>query len=58
MRLFNTYGPGEYFSEYRSAICKFIYKAMFKQPLTIYLDHRRTSTYVSDTCRTLANISQ
>ena len=29
VRLFNTYGPGEYFSEYRSAICKFIYKAMF-----------------------------
>ena len=57
VRLFNTYGPGEYFSEYRSAICKFIYKAMFKLPLTIYLDHRRTSTYVTDTCRTLANIS-
>jgi dTDP-glucose 4,6-dehydratase len=57
VRLFNTYGPGEYFSEYRSAICKFIYKAMVRQPLTIYLDHRRTSTYVTDTCRTLANIA-
>jgi dTDP-glucose 4,6-dehydratase len=57
VRLFNTYGPGEHFSEYRSAICKFIYKAMFKQPLTIFLDHRRTSTYVTDTCRTLANIA-
>ncbi|HEY3209190.1 MAG TPA: NAD(P)-dependent oxidoreductase [Actinomycetota bacterium] len=57
VRLFNTYGPGEYFSEYRSAICKFIYRAMFRQPLDIYLDHRRTSTYVSDTCRTLANIA-
>ncbi len=58
VRLFNTYGPGEYFSEYRSAICKFIYKAMFEQPLTIYLDHRRTSTYVTDTCRTLGNIAK
>jgi dTDP-glucose 4,6-dehydratase len=57
VRLFNTYGPGEYYSEYRSAICKFIYKAMLQQPLTIYLNHRRTSTYVSDTCRTLANIA-
>ncbi len=57
VRLFNTYGPGEYFSEYRSAICKFIYKAIFRHPLTIYLDHRRTSTYVTDTCRTLANIA-
>jgi dTDP-glucose 4,6-dehydratase len=57
VRLFNTYGPGEYFSEYRSAICKFIFKAIFRQPLTIYLDHRRTSTYATDTCRTLANIA-
>jgi dTDP-glucose 4,6-dehydratase len=56
VRLFNTYGPGEYFSEYRSAICRFIYKAIMKEPLTLYLDHRRTSTYVTDTCRTLANI--
>ena len=57
VRLFNTYGPGEYFSEYRSAICKFIYKAMFQELVTIYLNHRRTSTYVTDTCRTLANIA-
>lgn len=57
VRLFNTYGPGEYFNEYRSAICRFIYKAMFREPLTIYLNHRRTSTYVTDTCRTLANIA-
>jgi dTDP-glucose 4,6-dehydratase len=57
VRLFNTYGPGEYFSEYRSAICKFIYKAMSVQPVEIYTQHRRTSTYVTDTCRTLANIA-
>jgi dTDP-glucose 4,6-dehydratase len=58
VRLFNTYGPGEYFSEYRSAICRFIYKAMMREPLTIYLNHRRTSTFVTDTCRTLANIAE
>jgi dTDP-glucose 4,6-dehydratase len=58
VRLFNTYGPGEHFSEYRSAICKFIYKALRQEPLTIFLDHRRTSTYVTDTCRTLANIAE
>jgi dTDP-glucose 4,6-dehydratase len=56
VRLFNTYGPGEHFSEYRSAICKFIYRALFRQPVTIYTNHRRTLTYVTDTCRTLANI--
>ncbi len=58
VRLFNTYGPGEHFSEYRSAICRFIYKAMLHEELTIYLDHKRTSTYVTDTCRTLANIAE
>jgi dTDP-glucose 4,6-dehydratase len=57
VRLFNTYGPGEYYSEYRSAICKFIYKALLRQPVGIYLGHRRTSTYVTDTCRTLANVA-
>lgn len=57
VRLFNTYGPGERYSEYRSAICKFIYKALTQQPVTVYLGHRRTSTYVTDTCRTLANIA-
>lgn len=57
VRLFNTYGPGEHYSEYRSAICRFIYCALKREPLTIFTDHRRTSTYVTDTCRTLANIA-
>ena len=57
VRLFNTYGPGEHFSEYRSAVCKFIFKAIRNEPVRIFLDHRRTSTYVTDTCRTLANIA-
>lgn len=58
VRLFNTYGPGEYFSPYRSVICRFIYCALFDIPYTVYLNHHRTSTYVTDTCRTLANISE
>jgi dTDP-glucose 4,6-dehydratase len=56
VRLFNTYGPGEYYSPYRSAVCKFIYHAMFGQPYTVFLGHHRTSTYVTDIARTLANI--
>lgn len=56
VRLFNTYGPGEYYSPYRSAICIFIYKALHDVPYTVYLNHYRTSTYVSDTVHTLANI--
>ncbi len=56
VRLFNTYGPGEYYSPYRSAICIFIYKALHNMPYTVYLGHRRTSTYVDDTVHTLGNI--
>ncbi|MFC1942408.1 NAD-dependent epimerase/dehydratase family protein [Chloroflexota bacterium] len=56
VRLFNTYGPGEYFSEYRSAICVFIYKALHDLPYTIYTKHKRTSSYIDDTVATLANI--
>lgn len=56
VRLFNTYGPGEYYSPYRSAICIFCYHAIHGTPYTVYLGHRRTSTYVSDVCATLANI--
>ncbi len=57
VRLFNTYGPGEYYSEYRSVICRFIYCALHDLPYTVYMNHRRTSTYIDDMVRTLANIS-
>jgi dTDP-glucose 4,6-dehydratase len=58
VRLFNTYGPGEPYSEYRSVICKFIYHALHDLPYTVYLDHHRSSTFIDDTVRTLANIAQ
>lgn len=58
VRLFNTYGPGEYYSEYRSVVCQFVYRALHDLPYTVYLDHHRTSTYITDCARTLANISE
>ncbi|HBL32049.1 MAG TPA: nucleoside-diphosphate sugar epimerase [Acidobacteria bacterium] len=58
VRLFNTYGPGEPYSEYRSVICKFIYCALHGLPYTVYLNHRRTSTFIDDTVRTLATICE
>jgi dTDP-glucose 4,6-dehydratase len=58
VRLFNNYGPGEYYSEYRSAICTFIYKAIHDLPYVVYTGHKRTFTYVDDTVRTLANIAE
>ncbi len=56
VRLFNTYGPGEYYSPYRSALCIFMYRALHDLSYTVYTGHHRTSTYVTDTARTLANI--
>lgn len=56
VRLFNTYGPGERYSEYRSVVAKFCYRALANEPYHVYEDHHRAFTYVGDTVRTLANI--
>lgn len=58
VRLFNTYGPGEPYSSYRSVICRFVYSALHDLPYTVYKNHTRTSTYISDMVRTLANIAE
>lgn len=57
VRLFNTYGPGEYYSPYRSVNCRFLYCALHNLPWTVFRGHSRTSTYLADTVRTLANIA-
>jgi dTDP-glucose 4,6-dehydratase len=56
VRLFNTYGPGEYYSPYRSVNCRFLYCALTNTPWTVYRGHSRTSTFLPDTVKTLANI--
>lgn len=56
VRLFNTYGPGEYYSPYRSVNCRFLYCALMGIPFVVYTGHNRTSTYLLDTTRTLSNI--
>jgi dTDP-glucose 4,6-dehydratase len=56
VRLFNTYGPGEYYSPYRSVNCRFLYCALMGLPWTVFRGHSRTSTYLGDTVRTLSNI--
>ncbi len=56
VRLFNTYGPGEWYHPYRSVNSKFCYHALHGLPVTVYRGHYRTSTYLEDTCNTLANI--
>ena len=57
VRLFNTYGPGEHYCPYRSVICLFAYRALHDIPYIVYRNHKRTSTYIADTARTLANIA-
>jgi dTDP-glucose 4,6-dehydratase len=56
VRLFNTYGPGEYYSPYRSVNCRFMYCALMGKPWIVFRGYYRTSTYVQDTVSTLANI--
>jgi dTDP-glucose 4,6-dehydratase len=56
VRLFNVYGPGEPYSDYRSANCIFCYRALHDLPYTVYLAHCRSSLYVTDAASTLANI--
>ncbi len=57
VRIFNTYGPGEWYHPYRSVNCKFCYHALHGIPVTVYKGHFRTSTYLEDCCRTLSNIA-
>ncbi len=54
VRLFNTYGPGEYYHPYRSVICKFIYSALKGLPYTVYTQHHRGKSYIFDVVKQLA----
>jgi dTDP-glucose 4,6-dehydratase len=58
VRLFNTYGPGERYSPYRSVICLFCYRILHDIPIDVYSGYKRTSTYITDMARTLGNIHE
>jgi len=58
VRLFNTYGPGERFSPYRSVVCQFVYKALHDLPYDVFTRHTRSLTYVDDTVAALATIAE
>ena len=57
VRIFNTYGPGEHYSPYRSVNCRFVYCALRAIPWVVFRGYSRTSTYLADSVRTLANIA-
>lgn len=54
--MFNVYGPGEYYSPYRSAICVFCYRALLGLPYKVYLGHHRTSLFITDAVNTLCHV--
>jgi dTDP-glucose 4,6-dehydratase len=56
VRLFNVYGPGEYYSPYRSALCRFLYCGLRKERFIVYRGHSRSWLYITDAATCLANI--
>lgn len=56
IRIFNTYGPGEYYSPYRSVVCRFVYSALHHIPYTVYKNHTRTHTYIDDSVEWISKI--
>ena len=56
LRLFNAYGPGEYYHPYRSVVCLFCYRALHHLPYQVYRDYHRVFMYVDDLIATMANV--
>jgi dTDP-glucose 4,6-dehydratase len=56
LRLFNSYGPGEYYSPYRSVVCLFIYRALHNMPYTVYSKNGRSLTFIDDMVSAMANV--
>jgi len=57
VRLFNTYGPGEWYHPFRSVNCVFCYNLLHNKPITVYRGHLRTSTYIDDAIETFSKIA-
>jgi dTDP-glucose 4,6-dehydratase len=55
-RIFNSYGPGEYYTPYRSVICRFVYLALHGLPYTVHRGHTRTHTYIADAAEWIGRI--
>lgn len=56
VRIFNTYGPGEWYHPFRSVNCVFCYNLLHNKPITVFRGHSRTSTYIYDAVETIGNI--
>lgn len=56
LRLFNAYGPGEYYHPYRSVICLFVHRALMGIPYDVFEGYYRVFMYVDDLIPTIANV--
>lgn len=55
VRIFNTYGPGEHYNNYRSVVCLFCYRSLFKIPYTVFNGYTRSFMYIDDFIKGFAN---
>lgn len=58
LRLFNAYGPGEYYHKYRSVVCLFCYRALFDLPYQVYKGYHRVFMYIDDFIPTFASVCE
>jgi len=58
LRFFNAYGPGEYYNNYRSVVCLFVYRALMGMPFDVSEGHHRVFMYVDDVIPTVANAAE
>lgn len=58
VRPVNCYGPHEYYDPYRGVVPIFVHKCLVGEPFTVHKGHKRIFDYVTDTARTVANISE
>lgn len=58
LRLFNTYGPGEYYHKYRSVVAIFCYLAICNLPYTVYKNYHRVFVYIDDIVPTMAKVCE
>ncbi len=58
LRFFNVYGPGEYYSDYRSVVCLFIYRALKGLPVTVYHNSERSFLYIDDWVQAVARVAE
>lgn len=55
VRLFNAFGPEEWYHSYRSVVCLFCYRLLHNLPITLYKDYFRVFMYIDDLINTLSN---